>query len=483
LIVTEDKYLTFSDKWKIRVEGDFGIAYPFDTETASWFAFNKTELTALLLMDGSRTLETVVKSMQYLFENLDKSAIKKIIEGLFECSQNRSNPSEMINISDKPVSAKRYDINEVLRKLLNSDKNENNNILSGRLNKPLDFLLMPSSKCVTDCIYCYAERKRIPEEEYMPIERWEEIIDEAAENEIQLAAFSGGDPMQYPHIIRLLKKLVEKEFLFVLPTKSHITAELAKQIAACGIRDQWFQISVDALSEDVQQKMVGVKNYTEIAFDSIANLVKENIKVRVNCVLTPINYHEVIELVKRLDKAGVKKITAGTYGYSNYRHSDDLFLSIEQMAWVNNETQKISKELINSELQCKLEIIDYTNTSREERMETWKTRASCSGGRSAMAITPTGEVTLCEQMPMTDEYIVGDLKTQSLLEVWHSQKLKNFITPPKEKFKGSACFDCQEFDECYNKKGVCFRDALFVYGTVYSPPSNCPYAPNGRRMQ
>ena len=483
LAITEKCFVAFSDKWDFRIEGSFAILYPKDPESSIWFVLNKMQLSALLLMNGERQLGRIKVIMEYLLDNLTKDEIKKIIEYLFICSSNANNPFKLIETDDKPIETKKYDLKSFINKINDYNAKECKKINKQRLNKPLELLLMPSYNCFTDCIYCYAERKYIKKEDHMNIERWEEILDEAHDLEIKLAIFSGGDPFQYPHILRLLKKLADKGFIFVIPTKSHLNKETTQKLSSYGLQNIWFQISIDALSTENQKKLVNIKNYTNIAFDSIKNLVDENINVRVNIVLTPINYKEITDLIKKLDEASVKKISVAAYGFTLYRLKENLFLSKEQMDWVNKEVNKIKQGLKNAEVKCNLDSRDFSNSTVEEKMPLWDSRAACSGGRSAMAITPTGEVTLCEQMPLKKEYIVGDLKKQSIMDVWNSKELIEFIHPTKEKFKNTVCYECNEYDKCHKIKGCCFRDTLFTYDTIYMPPPNCPYAPPGKRLQ
>jgi hypothetical protein len=51
------------------------------------------------------------------------------------------------------------------------------------------------------------------------------------------------------------------------------------------------------------------------------------------------------------------------------------------------------------------------------------------------------------------------------------------VYPEREKFAGTVCFDCPEFDECHTEKGqkgYCYFDALFHYKSIYDAPPDCP---------
>src|SRR5690606_37585766 len=100
-----------------------------------------------------------------------------------------------------------------------------------------------------------------------------------------------------------------------------------------------------------------------------------------------------------------------------------------------------------------------TNTSagghRNLSPENWKNRTVCSGGRSNMIIQPNGDVTLCEQIPHKEEFIVGNVFDDGIMGVWNSERVRDFIYPSRGKFKNSVCYECPEFEDCHQVKGYC----------------------------
>jgi radical SAM protein with 4Fe4S-binding SPASM domain len=169
------------------------------------------------------------------------------------------------------------------------------------------------------------------------------------------------------------------------------------------------------------------------------------------------------------------------YYRTHYRHDDGLFLTARQIERLNSIVRELRTELAWPEMKCNAGSRDFT-TAGARSPEEWKARSSCSGGFSNCVILPNGDVILCEQSPHTAEFVVGNLKKQSLLDVWNSQALMDFIVPDRRRFAGTACFDCDEFDSCHRLYGRCFRDAYFTYGGIYTPSPNCPRAPAGIRM-
>lgn len=483
LIVTENDYLSLSKDWHFRVDGYMGTLYYYDPDTLIYHELPKERATALLLMDGKNTLGKIKEIMGYLFEALSEDDIKKHIESVIESSSDKNNPAGFINVSDAPLESHGYDITTELKKLVSASARDIENVRKGRLVAPLNLTMMPSNDCATDCIYCYAERKVIDKKDYLSIQRWLELVDEASSLGTELAVFSGGDPLTYPHIMDILERMIQKNFKFTLPTKTLITEERAQRMADIGMRKCWNQISIDGLNPDTLKKMVGVDHYDQRAFSSIRNLVAADLNVRANIVVTPINYLEVIELARKLHDLGVKKIGFAGYGRSYYRHDDRLFLNDDHINYMNDRVEVLKEEMKDIRITNSVGKRDFSDKTVEKSVDDWKGRAKCSGGRSSLVITPAGDITLCEQIPLSAPYIVGNVRNQSIQEIWNSPKMWDMVNMSNDKFAGTECDGCSDFDECQKVYGHCFRDALFTFGTIYTAPPACPKAPVGLRMQ
>jgi|GEM_PF-6592922 len=121
---------------------------------------------------------------------------------------------------------------------------------------------------------------------------------------------------------------------------------------------------------------------------------------------------------------------------------------------------------------------DHTQMTDEQKHGYWfEKRAVCSGGRCNLVVGPDGLVTLCEEAPQTPEFTVGDLKTQSISEVWHSEAVANFTYPRREAFAGTVCEECDRFLDCAHTMGHCFRDSYRIFGRIFAPSPFCPFAP------
>jgi len=346
-----------------------------------------------------------------------------------------------------------------------------------RLNRPLAVNISFTENCRANCLYCYAERASQPD---MELGKIRELLDEIAGNDIYIVDITGGDLLTRSDAYDILKAMVEKNFVFFLSTKCYISKKLAKGLAELGIGKsdspphlkRNIQLSVDSADSQIAAYLVQRPNYLGRMTESVKNLVEAGISPKIKCVLSEINSQAPRQLVKYFTGLGVKDFQFVQYGRSYYRHKDELFLSQKSKERLPEEIESIRNEYPD------IEIVYQNNPSVESKIDTdwdeWNNRSVCSGGRVTMLVKSNGDVTLCDQIPHIPEHVVGNVFKQGVLDVWNSQRLLDFIHPPRERFKNTVCFDCPHFDSCQTGKGYCYRDSLFVYGSLYDAPPNCP---------
>ncbi len=346
-----------------------------------------------------------------------------------------------------------------------------------RLLKPLSVSISFTERCQADCRYCYAERPPLQD---MDLNKIGELLDELVQNEIFIADIVGGDLLSRPDAVEILRRLVQRDLVFFLSTKCYISKELASQLAECGIYrkdspphlQQMLQLSIDSADSQIASYLVRIPYYLERTVESVKNLVQVGISPKIKCVLSAFNCFEPRKMVKLFSDLGVVNFQFVQYGRSHYRHNDDLFLSLEDKTRLAQEFQEIRAEFPGLNIMYQND--STVQTESDTTWEDWHNRAACSAGRVSMQVKTNGDVTLCDQLPHIPEHVVGNVFEQGILGVWKSQKLSDFLYPPRSRFKQTVCYDCPEFEICHHGKGYCFRDSLFIYGSLFDAPPRCP---------
>lgn len=471
----ESDVYVLSPKWHLRPNNGEGLVYAFTLDDSKQLFVSAIEAVAIALCDGNNRLDEVISLLSEIV-TLSRREARQIVQKLME--RNEKSGPFLCLLSEAKSGYTRVNTARIMRELSSSAHIQTE---TRRLDIPLSLLLQPTYICETDCIYCYAERPKLPPDSYMKPSRWIEIIKEAGELGVDLISFGGGDPLTYPGIEQLLITASSYHMKYLLPTKTLVTASRARELAE--ILSPWgqVQVSIDSFDSTTADYMTGTKNYAARARTSINNLIAAGLNVQTNTVVTPINIAGIEQLVLELRQLGVSRANITNYARSHHRHNNDLFLSLSQMDHLNNTVNRLKRELQWPELTCNASSRDFSRPGNND-IVAWTNRASCSGGFSSCTILPNGDIVLCEQIPHQPQFVVGNIARQSLLEIWNSECVKQFITPSQQLFAGTACENCDEFDICHRIYGRCFRDAYFNYANIYAPSPNCPRASPGLRM-
>jgi len=445
--------------------------------SASIYMPSATAVT-LAFFDGKRTLKEIFQAVKYIWGNspltfddfckgLEKFVFVKTPPFNFNV------PVLIEVIRDKKQKFMRYTPESFII------KGDNFNTTVHVSKFPTTISVMPSMECFTDCVYCYMW----PHPKYSPISfsRWKELLEEMGEYELSQLGFNGGDPMHYAYTIDMLEiaSTFEPHPYISVATKAYISPEIAQRIAR--IINLEFQISLDSTDQKIADAMTQRKGYGNRAIESLKNLVKAGITPAVKAVLTPQTIKSMSQTILDLHSLGVHPIRVTNYFRSPSRHKDELFNKADEC----EEFLKIVKEIeakhgIEVQLQgSPPEVIGKPlQLTFEQRKKRWDNRSGCSLGKTILYILPDGNLLGCEQIPQKPEYFLGSVANKSIYEVWNSEEFKEKTYEiPREKYKGTACYNCPEFKECHSAsgKGYCMRESYKLWGTIYAPEPNCPY--------
>lgn len=127
---------------------------------------------------------------------------------------------------------------------------------SWRLYIPLDVLLVINTKCITNCIYCYADtRKRV--DCTIPLERMMELIKEAKALGMRNFDISGGEIFFYKYWETLLKELFTNGFNPYISTKIPLDLDTVKRLKDLGVKT--IQLSIDTIVKEEMIKILKLK--------------------------------------------------------------------------------------------------------------------------------------------------------------------------------------------------------------------------------
>lgn len=355
------------------------------------------------------------------------------------------------------------------------------NLTDPRFRKPYIVYYLPTMFCPQRCVYCYAKTCPDPEQDLIPLPRLQEIFAELAEVGVEAISLSGGDPFARKGIFEILESLVEAGLAPDIPTKAGLGYRHMRQLRELGIDS--LQVSLDSADPQIMDRMVGISGYHRKLFRLMEDLRRAGMEVRVNTVLTPINHPTLGALIDYLGGLGnVSHLNLSPYGRSMFCHSDELFIEPDDVARLREVVAKKRPRYPSMGINVG-DVLPAPEDPRQKRRR-WEQRAACTANRRGFIILPDGQVTVCEELYDHPSFIIGDLREQSVMEMWTSPQALALIQPEQAAVPDGPCRRCRNFTECHSGRGRCWRDVLKAYGwnRPHYPDPRCPAAPPALRL-
>jgi radical SAM protein with 4Fe4S-binding SPASM domain len=365
------------------------------------------------------------------------------------------------------------------------------NLRMTRHHTPSTITFMVNNICMTDCIYCYQDKSK-KVSCGIPLDRILDLIHEAHKLNVNSIDVMGGEFFLYPHWKEVLSLLRKYGYNPYLSTKIPLTEDDIKYLHDLKVHD--IQVSLDSLIDEHLQASLKVKpGYSEAMVKSLQILDRYGIKIMIHSVLT--RYNDSIEdmetiylelkQIKNIKDWHVVKGDASLYPRTPYSHIEIQDKALDSIVDYLSNLKKESKFLIKypgkSQPTGSSEYTDQDITEEallQKKIERFFSRSFCSGLFSSLYILPDGNVTMCEQLYWNKDFIVGNVLSQSIEEIWNSEKANRLFYIKKDDIpEDSLCHRCTYFEECRSLRQVCYREIIRNNGVSkwYYPDPNCPF--------
>ncbi len=347
---------------------------------------------------------------------------------------------------------------------------------------PRMITLMISNKCVTDCIYCYADTKHQPQStlDFVIIA---EIIKDAYDNDIDDIGLIGGEVFNHPNWKEILKEMRKYNFQpDIISTKKPLKEQDIKFLLDIGI--QRIQLSLDSFNENILAGLLSTNiSYKNKIIESLELFHKHDFDIQIAITLTKYN-SDIKDLINLLDFLknynSIESVDIGPAFYSLYKD-----INFSSWGISKKKFQEISDFCLKQKDYYPFTInLDDSYTERGFYSCTEGSKhfpgAKCSANQSHMFILPDGKVTICEQLYWNKKFIVGDITKNSISEIWNSPESLYFQKLSLDDFsENSACKSCDIFDDCHKNVNKCWADIIKAYGVENwdYPDPRCAFAP------
>lgn len=319
------------------------------------------------------------------------------------------------------------------RKIQKADFSPFDDFIPHRPSVPLSVNFMITTKCYTNCIYCYADRNRTDDLSANEILK---VLDEAHEIGVLNLVLSGGDVFAFPEWKKIISRLGLYNYSSILSTKVPLSREDIYYLKEIG-KIETLQISLDSIVSETLQSLLQVKDGYNGKIQKMLEYCSElGIKVNIRTVLTKYNAN-VQEIRKLYNFINSQKcvvswvLTPAFYSafksdYDNYRPSDNDL--IEVYKFTHEQLNRTNLQIRYNKMSDK----EYSLQPYSDVHEFVSENQICNANTYSVAILSNGIVTICEMLYDSPPFILGNIRQQSLYDIWNSSKALNLFSCHQE---------------------------------------------------
>lgn len=271
-----------------------------------------------------------------------------------------------------------------------------------------------------------------------------------------------------------------------ISTKVPLSEEQIKTLKETGY-DNVVQLSLDSLDDKVLAQTISSQpGYVERMRKTIGLLQQYGFKIQIDSILTKYNcdtqsMQQLYDYIHTLDNLVYWEIRVPEYSL----YSPKSFVSIK----AERASIEHLRTFIEEELKPKASIsilfsddaLDYS-IYKGGSEEPYFKGGSCGALQSRLFVLPDGQVSICELVYWNPLFLVGDLRRQSIADVWNSPKALGIYNQEAGIRDGSACSSCQVLDFCQENRRKCVVKVMQAYGkdNYDYPDPRCAFAPEIR---
>ena len=300
-------------------------------------------------------------------------------------------------------------------------------------------------RCTEKCRHCYLDD---PEEQKSSVELtfddYKKAIDEMYEMGCWSILVTGGEPTLHPDFLKICRYIVSKGILLDVFTNAlYISDELFE--ALCELNLNCISFSLYGGSPEFHDYITQVPGSFYKTLHNILKFKATGVDLYVKTLLFKNKYDEWLKLEKLTERLNLR-LNTGTFLLSTHT-KDDRTCMMQTDDEYRQFLRHTQKKMRGTQRIPHRDVQSYI----------------CTAGRSSLAITANGDVRPCSAVPL----ILGNIKTDSLKDIWNSDKLMNFY---KIKYVDldPECKSCKYADFC----STCLGD---VYDEKTGKLSTCSY--------
>jgi cyclic pyranopterin phosphate synthase len=306
---------------------------------------------------------------------------------------------------------------------------------------PISIEIGLTSACNHNCRWCSVKPKNIQRHDFLSVELLDMLITDIQRMDVKSVVISGsGEQTLHPHFPLFIKGLKEIGIGIGINTNgSNLNDRLCEAIVD---NSTWIRVSLDAATEDVRKSVHGLGDLHKAitGLKRLAALKREKghtLSIGTQMVVCPENEEE-IESCARLsaslgaDYHQIKPVSPFRLYYPERKDGkNDMKRWLETVKTVVMQSSQNGNMIIVRYDQ----FTDFIENGQRRRSEA---NLPCLTTFSPY-IEADGNVWYCVDKKGQEEFRLGNLKSDSLKDIWHSEKRKNVLSYLKTNHCNHIC--------------------------------------------
>ena len=325
-------------------------------------------------------------------------------------------------------------------------------ILSSKASKmkiPLSGTFELSPICNFSCKMCYVKKTQqevlAHQRQMMSLDKWLEIAREAKEAGMLFLLLTGGEPFLWPNFWELYEELIQMGMVVSINTNgSLMNADVIQRLKKNPPKK--INLTLYGASDETYEKLCGVKGVFGKIDETIRELKKSGIRVKLNASMTPSNIEDMEKIVAYAKQQELK-LDIGTYMFPPIRRDETMIgknhrFSAEDYGKYHLKSYRLwqgEERYINILKQIKQKSVPPLGLEESCR-DPLDGKIKCRAGKAAFWITWDGYMTPCGMMPEPSV----DLYKKSFCEAW-----SDIVTESEKVSLSGVCEACPDRELCH----------------------------------
>ncbi|EJT6665645.1 radical SAM protein [Clostridium perfringens] len=310
-----------------------------------------------------------------------------------------------------------------------------------KLDYPILIGIKITDKCNFSCKHCFSNNSKFNEISSNLVDN---IINNfLKENHPYKIYLTGGEPFLNKNIFNIIQKLKPYCKIFSIHSNaSLITNDLAKKLSNILDKNDYVQVSLDGYNKETFKSTRNCDKFDDV-IRGIKNLINNNIKVRINTVVTNKN----LNFLERIYDLAIK-LDVETISFSpllDCKKVKEVYLPSDMA--ILKKFDAILEKYFSSEGKVKIIqdpiAVPWGNPILKNLVK--ESEFVCPAGKTALEINHDGTIYPCPYM-YDNKFNMGNLKNSSLKEIWTNNRWtllrKNFWSD------NSKCINCDSYQKC-----------------------------------